>query len=276
MKTLRHILQTPGCEASLDLPALELAQLEKPDLDPLPYIALLDNWGMELQRLGLQDCQGHTFLCEFHRYFFGELGFRGNTEDYYSPRNSCLNEVIDRREGIPITLAVIYMELARRLGRKIHGIGFPGHFLVHVGDGHIDGDDGGYVDVFHQGRLMSKGDCIRMGMEMTGIDHSERPSVFAPVDPRSILLRMLHNLRGIYLTRRSNRKLLAVQNLLLLACPEDAEEYFSRAMAKMNLHLHASAERDLLRYLHLRPQSERRAGVEKQLELVRLMRAQMN
>jgi regulator of sirC expression with transglutaminase-like and TPR domain len=272
VRTLRHIFQVPGCDVPLDLPALEIAFLERPDLDPSHYLELMDGWAIELKQSGIEDSQGYGFLGEFHRYFFEELRFRGNTENYYSPRNSFLNEVLDCRKGIPITLSVVYMELARRLGRKVHGISFPGHFLVRVGDG----DDGCYVDVFHQGRLMDKADCIRMGLEMTGIDYSDRPSVLAAVDPRAILLRMLHNLRGIYLTRRSNRKLLAVQDLLLLACPEDADEYFSRAMVKMNLHLHASAERDLLRFLQLRPKSEMRQEVERQLHLVRLMKAQMN
>lgn len=272
MEALRQILQQPGWEAPLDLPALELVQLERPAFEPSPYLHCLDQWAAELRNGSIGDLHGHRFVSEFHRFFFGHLGFRGNEDDYYNPLNSFLNEVMDRRKGIPITLAVLYIELARRIGRKVHGIGFPGHFLVKV----EDGDYSGFVDVFRMGRLMSREDCIQMGVELTGIDCSDRPQVLEPVDTRSILLRMLQNLRGIYLTRRANRKLLAVQNLLLLACPEDAEEFFSRAMVKMNLHLHASAERDLLQFLKLRPESDLKGEVRKQLELVRVMRSQMN
>lgn len=256
----------------LDVPALELAQLEDPDFCGARYMQQLDRWCAEIKAGPIDDLQGYSFVRELNGFFFDHLGFHGNEEDYFNPSNSFLNEVIDRRTGIPITLSVIYMELARRLGRTVHGIGFPGHFLVRVEDsGFVE-----YMDVYRGGRLLTPEDCFALGVELTGIDYSERPEVLLPVDTRTILVRMLNNLRGIYITRKSNRKLLRVLDLLLLANPEHAEEYFTRAMVKMNLHLHASAERDLLRFLKLSPENGLAAEVTRQLELARILRSQMN
>jgi regulator of sirC expression with transglutaminase-like and TPR domain len=169
-------------------------------------------------------------------------------------------------------MAVLYQELARRIGRDVRGVSFPGHFLVEVRDGLFHC----FVDVFHRGRLMSKDDCLRMGRELTGVDYASRPEVLEPVEARSILIRMLSNLRGIYITRRANRKLLAVLDLLLTATPGDADELFSRAMVKMNLHMHASAERDLQQYLKLRPDADNKGEIEHQLQVARMLRSQMN
>ncbi|MCU0227994.1 MAG: transglutaminase-like domain-containing protein [Bryobacterales bacterium] len=257
---------------TLDRAALEIVHLESPGFDCQPYLHQLDAWAAELRQGPIDRLAGYSFVREFHSFFFDHLGFHGNADDYFNPANSFLNEVMDRRTGIPITLSVVYMELARRLGRTVHGIGFPGHFLVRV-------DDVGfreYVDVFHRGRLLSSADCFAMGVEMTGIDYAERPAVLDPVNARTILVRMLNNLRGIYITRKANRKLLQVLDLLLLADPGNAQEYFARAMAKMNLHLYSGAERDLLRFLQLTPDNNLKKAVQHQLELARMMRSQLN
>ncbi len=272
VETLRYILQHSGAVDSLDRAAFELAFLEEAEFQVSPYLLQLDRWASEIRKGPVDGLHGYSFVREFNGFFFDHLGFHGNKEDYFNPTNSFLNEVMDRRTGIPITLSVLYMELARRLGRTVLGIGFPGHFLVRV----EDGDFSGFVDVFNRGRLLNEADCYAMGMEMTGIDYSSRPEVLLPVDPRTILIRMLNNLRGIYINRKANRKLLQVLDLLLLANPGNVEEYFTRAMAKMNLHLYASAERDLLHFLKLMPDSELKDEISRQLELARTMRSQMN
>jgi regulator of sirC expression with transglutaminase-like and TPR domain len=272
VQALYDLLQNPESAAPLDLAALEIAQIEYPDLDCGHYLKVIDGWAAELCDAGIESFRGENFIREFHGFFYDQLGLHGNTGDYYNPLNSCLNEVIDRRTGIPITMAVLYQELARRIGRDVRGVSFPGHFLVEVRDGVFQC----FVDVFHRGRLMSKDDCLRMGRELTGIDYASRPELLEPVEARSILIRMLSNLRGIYITRRANRKLLAVLDLLLIATPGDADEFFSRAMVKMNLHMHASAERDLQQYLKLRPDADNKGEIEHQLQVARMLRSQMN
>ncbi|MCW5965412.1 MAG: transglutaminase family protein [Bryobacterales bacterium] len=272
METLTHILQHPGSRDGLDRATLELAQLEDDGFEVAPYLCQLDQWASDLRQGAIDRLRGYTFVLEFQRFFFDELGFHGNREDYFNPANSFLNQVMDRRTGIPITLSVAYIELARRLGREVQGVGFPGHFLVKV----VDGDFSELVDVFNCGRILSETDCFEMGVQMTGIDYSSRPEVLWPVDSRTILIRMLNNLRGIYINRKANRKLLGVLDLLLLADPGNAEEYFTRAMTKMNLHLYVSAERDLLHFLQLMPESDLKEEVTRHLELARVMRSQMN
>jgi regulator of sirC expression with transglutaminase-like and TPR domain len=118
----------PG--VALDTAALEMAFIEHPGLNPAVSLETLDRIASELAtRLG-SAMDGATFVRIANQYLFEELGFRGNDSEYYDPRNSCLDEVLARRMGIPITLAVVYIEVARRLGRPVFGIGLPGHFLV--------------------------------------------------------------------------------------------------------------------------------------------------
>lgn len=272
MQALQALLQDPTSPVPLDLAALEIASIEYPDLDCQHYLRLLDEWAETARRGPIDSLGGESFVHEYHAFFFQCLRFQGNTADYYNPRNSYLNEVLERRTGIPITLAVVYQELARRLGRDVRGISFPGHFLVEV----RDDDFRRFVDVFNRGRLMTAEDCLRMGLEMTGIDYADRPELLLPVDSRTILIRMLSNLRSIYLTRRANRKLLAVLDLLLLATPENPEELLTRAMVKMNLHMHSSAERDLQHFLQLRPDADNKGEIEQQLRVARMLRSQMN
>jgi regulator of sirC expression with transglutaminase-like and TPR domain len=270
--TLKYILQQPVSTDPLDLPALEMVRIEDPTFVCEPALAVLDGWADEIRQGPIDSLQGSSFVRELNGFFFDHLGFHGNEEDYFNPANSFLNVVMESRKGIPITLSVLYIELARRLRRKVLGIGFPGHFLVQVRDGEFTE----YVDVFGRGRILSKEDCMELGIRLTGLDYSSRPEVLAPVDTRLVLIRMLNNLRGIYITRKANRKLLYVLDLLLLANPDNAEEYFTRAMVKMNLHQHASAERDLLHFLQLSPEHAMKDEVSRQLELARVMRSQMN
>lgn len=272
MQALHDILRDPTSPAPLDLAALEIARIEYPELDCERYLEVMDGWARELREEAIERLRGESFVREYHRFVYDHLGLRGNTTDYYNPLNSCLNEVIERRTGIPITMAVLYQELARRIGKEVRGVSFPGHFLAEIRDGVFRC----YIDVFHRGRLMTKEDCFRMGRELTGIDYADRPELLEPVDSRRILIRMLSNLRGIYLTRRANRKLLAVLDLLLMAAPDDVDELFSRAMVKMNLHMHASAERDLRQYLRLSPETANRSEIEKQLQIAQVLRSQMN
>lgn len=272
MQALHDILRNPESAAPLDLAALEIARIEYPDLDCNHYLEVMDGWARELCDAGIDSFRGENFVREFHGFLYDRLGLRGNASDYYNPLNSCLNEVIDRRAGIPITMAVLYLELARRIGRDARGVSFPGHFMAEVRDGVFRC----YVDVFHRGRLMTRDDCFRMGREIGGVDYSDRPDLLEPVNSRSILIRMLSNLRGIYIARRANRKLLAVLDLLLIAAPDDSDELFSRAMVKMNLNMHASAERDLLQYLRLCPEADNKGEIEHQLQLARMLRSLMN
>ncbi len=133
--------------------ALEIASIETPDLDQQPFLAILDRMASAIAARLPSGATGREFVAAANQYFFDELGFHGNEIDYNDPRNSCLDHVLDRRTGLPITLSVVYIEVARRLGQPVSGIGLPGHFIVE----YKDGEFAAYIDPFHSGRLLTLG-----------------------------------------------------------------------------------------------------------------------
>jgi len=256
----------------LDRAALQLASIEFPGLTAEPFIQLLDSHAVELAARLHENCSGPEFVAAANRYLFKELGFRGNAADYYDPRNSCLNEVLARRAGIPITLSIVYLEIARRLAKPVHGIGLPGHFLVE----YRDTDYSAYIDPFHGGRVLRPEECLALARQVTGADFSADPSVLQPVGKRYMLLRMLNNLRGAYLSGAQDRKVLQVLNLQIEAHPRPAAEYKQRAIIHLRLKRFSAAREDLERYLELAPEAPDRAEAEKQLQSLRQWITGMN
>ncbi|GAY08773.1 SirB1 family protein [Pseudonocardia sp. N23] len=177
-------------EPDLDVGALAIAAGAHPGLDP-------DRWIAELDRLAAA-VPADSGLSGLLELLFEVEGFRGNTEDYYDPRNSLLPHVLKRRTGIPITLAVVAIEVGRRVGVELQGVGMPGHFLVR------DTASGAHVDVFAGGRLLDDTDCEQLFRAATGADRSVEftTDLLPRVNNRQILIRMLQNLRGVYARRR--------------------------------------------------------------------------
>lgn len=174
-------------EARLDEGAFLIAAHAHPDLDVSAQIGRLDDLA--------RGCPGAT-LDDLRAYLFEEQGFRGNTDDYQDPQNSFLDAVLDRRLGIPITLSVLALEVGRRVGVPLGGVGMPGHFLVR----HLDGP-GLYLDPFACGRVIGMPDCRVIFEKLHGGGLSWRDEFLEVVDNRSILLRMLNNLRGAFASR---------------------------------------------------------------------------
>src|SRR5262245_30790585 len=150
-----EILAQPDADVDLARAALLIACEEYPDLDIGGYLSRLDEMGRVAAGQAAVEPGPHGALRALHRYLFEEQGFRGNESDYYDPRNSFLNDVLERRSGIPITLSVVYMEVARRIGLRLEGVGLPGHFIVRVL--RPEGDQ--LVDPFHAGALLTEADC---------------------------------------------------------------------------------------------------------------------
>lgn len=256
----------------LDAAALELARIESPGLDPRPYLDQLDDLAGALAARLPSQATGPDYVAIANEYLFEEAGFYGDESDYYNPLNSCLNQVLERRTGIPITLSVLYMEIARRLGRPVYGIGLPGHFLVQYNDGRFST----YVDVFHAGRLLTRDRCRELARSVAGVDIAGDPAVFQPAGKRPILLRMLNNLRGAYFRRQAHRKALGVLDLLIRAMPASADEYKQRGALHLQLKQYAAARADLEHYLRLVPSAPDRAELEQQLQRVRRWIAALN
>src|ERR1700733_11055452 len=150
MEALRAAIQDQP-EGRLDVAALEIASIETPDLDPEPFLGALDRIASEISARLPASCDGREFVRVANGYLFGDLGFHGNEIDYNDPRNSCLNYVLDRRTGIPIALSVVDIEVARRLGKPVSGVGLPGHFIVEYNDGEF----ATFIDPFHSGKLLA-------------------------------------------------------------------------------------------------------------------------
>ena len=196
---------------------------------------------------------------------FHELGFSGNEADYYDPRNSFLNEVIERRTGIPITLSVLYIEVGRRCGLKVDGVLFPGHFLckVTLDEGEL------IVDPFHRGQILSLSELKRRLTAAMGDEARFDRRVLRPARTREILSRMLQNLRSIYLNKRDLPRALSCVDRLLLFVPDDVRVLRDRARLYEMLGGEQAAAGDLERVLSLDPNASDARTLRARLERLR-------
>lgn len=216
LSPLEALLAQEDLTVALDLAALDIARIESPKLDPRPSFELLDSYANELATLTKSCASGEERVRLANGYLFEQLGFHGNETDYYSPNNSCLNEVLLNRTGIPISLAIVYLEIARRLQWPLAGISLPGHFILQYDDGDFDC----YIDAYASGRILDLDDCRNLAFQIARVDIAQRPEVMEPATNWQIALRMLHNLRGIYARRKEYEKLAKVLDWILIAMPD--------------------------------------------------------
>ncbi len=267
LNPLRDLLSGKDEGMPLDMAALALATIEFPDAPIDDSLALLDQYAQALSKRIDRGANGRDFVLAANRFLFDEVGLRGNAEDYHNPANSCLNQVLTRHSGIPISLSVIYMEVARRLNRPVWGIGLPGHFVVQYNDGLYSA----YIDPFHQGAMLTDQDCYNLAQA----DHPE-PALLAPVTNRQILRRMINNLRGIYFSRRSYVKAVQLLNLMIEAAPDSPDEYKQRGLVYMQTKQLRNAVYDLRRYLALAPDAADREQLEEQIKRMARWLATLN
>ena len=265
-------LRNERSEVSLDSAALELASIEFPGLDVRSCIDRLDAMAQDIGQHLSEDRSPHEVIQGINGLLFRVLQFRGNTVDYYDPRNSCLNSVLSRRIGIPITLSVVYIEVARRLGIPVYGVGLPGHFIV----AYDNGLERYWIDPFHSGRVLSFAECAALAKQTANVDLRTNPAVLSPVTKRQILVRMLSNLKAIYLRGQAFDKARHVLDLLIEAAPGYAEEYRHRGLVHLRQLNHQAAKADFERYLTLEPAAPEREQVEKQLLLIERWQAGLN
>ena len=265
VRELERAMNAPGQD--LAPAALVIARVEYPSLDAGQYLTALDRMGEEasarLRAVASQD----DALQAFNEYFYDELGFTGNREQYDDPRNSFLNEVLDRRTGIPISLAVVYMEVARRAGMKIAGINFPGHFLIRAAAGraHADGtrqadsQDFHILDPFHGGARLSETDCRELLRQHVGDAAAFDETLLEPATRHDMVVRMLVNLKRLYVRMRSFPQARFTSDLLLSVDPTAITELRDRGLLAYHLQDFAAALRDLEAYLRLLPQHSPKA-----------------
>jgi regulator of sirC expression with transglutaminase-like and TPR domain len=253
--------------------ALTIARTEYPDLDIESYIARIDELASMAEGRIHDVGDAAQTIAALNRTLFEEAGLRGNREDYYDPRNSFLNDVLDRGLGIPITLALIYMEVGRRLGFPLFGVGMPGHFLLKHYD--IDGRET-LFDCFNGGDILSPKDCQRRLDEIYSGQMTLRPEFLFAVSRRQILTRILNNLKTVHLGTRNFRKALALVDLLLVIYPRSPEDVKQRAMLRYSLGQTAGAVEDLEQYLKMSPDASDADEIRQAALSIRRMRALMN
>ena len=272
MQRLLDALRDDRSKVPLDVAALEIATIEFPGLDADAASFRLDNLAEQVSSNVASNASGLDYINGCNELLFDILQFRGNEEDYYDPRNSCLNAVLMRRLGIPISLSLVYMEIARRLGRHIYGVGLPGHFIV----AYEDAETRYWIDPFHRGRILSFADCCALAKERAGVDMRANPAVLAPVNKRQILVRILSNLKAIYLRGEALDKARQVLDLLIQAMPDYPDEYRHRGLVHMKQLNHRAAKADLEAYLRLEPDSPERDQIKQQLVLIERWKAGLN
>ena len=235
--------------------ALLIARDEYPDLDAGAITAQVDTYAEALRPVVAGDVDLPSRLTAINRYLFDEIGFTANVDQYDDPRNSYLNQVVDRKLGIPISLAVVQMEVTRRLGMPLDGVSFPGHFLVR-----LPVDDGILVlDPYNKGRPVSADELRERASPHLGgqaPDDQQLLQILAPATHRMILMRMLRNLKGLYVEAGDWERVARSADRLLKLSPDTAEAVRDRGLAYRELGHAKGAREDLARYLQLLPEAD--------------------
>jgi len=258
-----ELVARPEGEIDLAEAALWISAEESPGLDVDGWLARIDALAAEARRrlAAIPDGPGAELarlegLCGL---LFAELGFGGDRDDYYDPANSFLDRVLERRRGIPITLAVVLLAIGRRAGVPLVGVGFPCHFLVRCAR-----QPQVLLDPF-EGTLLTADDCRRLLARVCGGHIPFHPRLLAPVGTRAILHRMLNNLRAVYLARGDEERALAALDRMLLLQPDDAVHLRERGLLRLGRGEVAAAVDDLARYVAVEPEAPDRAAVEELL-----------
>ncbi|HEY9665928.1 MAG TPA: transglutaminase-like domain-containing protein [Coleofasciculaceae cyanobacterium] len=252
MNNFYREINQPDAHINLAKAALLIAQAEYPDLDIDEYLNALDVMADEVEERLPAERYPLRIIQSLNQYFYEDLGYTGNTSNYYDPRNSFLNEVIDRRTGIPITLSLVYLEVARRLDFPMVGINMPGHFLMRP-----EFEEAGiFVDAFNRGEILFEQDCQQRLAQIYGRSVPLDPSFTTPVSPRDLLARMLRNLKFIYLDRKDLLKSLTIVEYILLLFPDAPMELRDRGLIYYQVGEGFKAARDLEIYLAMLPNAE--------------------
>jgi regulator of sirC expression with transglutaminase-like and TPR domain len=257
LEPFAQLLRREDARIDLARACLMIAEDAYPGLDVERYVAEIERMAMRLRGRMPQNCSAEERVVALNQFLYEDLGYWGNTDDYYDPRNSYLNEVIERKTGIPITLSILYMELGRRIGLPLEGVSFPGHFLVRLRL------RGGMLvlDPFAGGAPQSEAD-LRSRVKRVipdgvadNLPASELPldQFLEPATNRQILSRVLRNLKGIYRETDKPERMLDVLNRMLLVTPGASAELRDRGYLYQRLECYRAALKDLTDYTEREP-----------------------
>ncbi len=256
------IIALDDYEIDLAEAALVIAKDEYPQLDIPRYLDCIDQYALDIANQLGGNNDAETMIATLNEYLFKNLGFKGDMDDYYDPRNSLLNDVIDRRCGIPISLSIIYLETGRRLGLELEGVSFPGHFLVrfNVSHGTV------ILDPFFGGISLSE-DELEHRMSRFSDEHLEEPleDLLEPASNKAILERILRNLRGIYMQNSTHDKALRTSEKILTLAPDNPYEYLLRGSIYQSMECHRMALSDYQRFINMDPEADEAEKIRAQI-----------
>ena len=246
---------------------LKLAQiLEYPDLDISKYIGMINEIGKSL-KMSINKSKNPTYkISMLNEYLFQNYGFRGDTEDYYNPKNNFLNDVLEKKSGIPITLSIIYSEVAKHIGLNIRVVGFPSQVIVKL-------DEEIILDPFNQGRLLNIDDLHEILEENYGGQVKFSPDFLDEISQEKILIRMIQNLKSSYANSFAYEKAMRCANMILALEPESAEDVRDKGILEERFSNHGPALQLLNQYLVLNPDAEDADFV---LDLIKDIRNKIN
>jgi regulator of sirC expression with transglutaminase-like and TPR domain len=256
----------PDDAIDVALGAAFVARDAYPALDAQRVVADLDALAAPLAGEGLARASAEEQAARLASHVYGTLTFRGNDKEYYDPRNSLISDVLERRLGIPISLAIVYCEVARRVGVPARGVGFPGHFLVRIERvTALETDAPLFIDPFYGGRSLDDAALSRMIARALGPEATLKPEHLAPASAHAVLVRVLTNLKAIYLQRGDHaRAHLALDRIVTLA-PNAANALKERGLVAAKLGAAEAARADLARVLELDPAAADAASLRTQL-----------
>jgi len=280
LEPFRALMAQTDARIELARACLMIARDAYPALDVAQYLGEIERFAMRLRTQLAAGGGAEEKLIALNDFFFGELGFAGNVDAYYDPRNSYLNEVIDRRTGIPISLSILYIEVGRRIGLPLEGLSFPGHFLVRLRL------RGGMLvlDAFAGGAPQSEDDLRErlarvVPQAATGgvpVEALPLEQFLEPATHRQIVARMLRNLKTIYRDADEPAQLLAVLNRILVVTPDASAELRDRGLVYQRLECWQAALADLAAYVEREPDAADREEMRLQVMTLRAQCARMN
>lgn len=261
-QNLYHELQKPDGDIDLAAAALYIAQEEYPTLDVAEYLNALDTMAAEVTERLPNERYPMRIIQTINQYLFKDLGYRGNSSTYYDPCNSFLNDVIEQRTGIPITLSLVYLEIAKRIDFPMAGINLPGHFLIRP----VQGEMGIFVDAFHGGEILFPEDCEELLKQIYGSSARLQDQFLDVVDQRHFLVRMLSNLKAVYLKQGELPKALAAIERIMLIFPDNVMEQRDRGILYYHTGRWTEAKADLSHYLDTVPLAQDADVIQRLIE----------
>jgi len=267
---LDQLAVNPNADLDIAEIGLWIARDVYPDLDIPIYLSRLDDLADQLRPKLFGSFRSR--IATFAEFLFVEQGFTGNVAEYYDPRNSCLNEVLDRKLGIPISLSVLAMAVGERVGLPIQGIGLPGHFVCMA----RQGSDTVFIDPYHEGRLLGFADCERLVQQVTGMRIVVDDETVEPIALSRIVLRMMSNLKAIYLQTDQFALGAQISERLARLVPDDLTQLRDMGVLWVNAGQLGKAISPLERYLREEPDADDHDTVKRILQDARTRLSEWN